>query len=302
MSGCATVTHRAGAPRGAVDVVGHRGASAYAPENTLASFALAKEMGADWFELDCTLTKDGEVIVIHDDKLDRTTDGTGEVSHYTLAELKRLDAGSKKAPEFAGERLPTLAEALDLAKQKRIGIYIEIKNGADDRALIKRIMEMAGDSTTLTPAMKRKMMALIRASGTRNLELTRKVIALIKKHRMSKNVVIQSFSPIVCAIALNEAPRIRTEMLALKDKDDPQRWPFYLKWAGLVPPRGFNTNPDCITQALLHDFHAQGMTVSLWTVDDENDVRQFAQWGVDRLITNKPDVCLKVLKDIGKHP
>ena len=65
MTGCAT-TYRAGAPEGSIDVIAHRGASAYAPENTLAAFALAAEQGADWFELDCTLTKDGEVIVIHD--------------------------------------------------------------------------------------------------------------------------------------------------------------------------------------------------------------------------------------------
>ena len=106
MSGCAT--YRAGAPKGSVDVIAHRGASAYAPENTLAAFHLASEMNADWFELDCTLTQDGEIIVIHDDTIDRTTPAEGRVADLALAELKALDAGSWRDPEFADERLPTL--------------------------------------------------------------------------------------------------------------------------------------------------------------------------------------------------
>ncbi|MBN2310352.1 MAG: glycerophosphodiester phosphodiesterase, partial [Candidatus Hydrogenedentes bacterium] len=115
-SGCATCGDTCG-PRG-VDVIAHRGASAYAPENTLAAFQLAHEMGADWFELDCTLTKDGQVLVIHDDSVERTAGVKRHVSDMTLAELKELDAGSWKDPKYAGERLPTLAEALDLAKGK----------------------------------------------------------------------------------------------------------------------------------------------------------------------------------------
>ncbi len=87
MNGCASgETDR---PEGRVDVIAHRGARAYAPENTLAAFALAAEMGADWFELDCRLTLDGEVIVIHDDTIERTTGAEGVVSEMTLAELRR---------------------------------------------------------------------------------------------------------------------------------------------------------------------------------------------------------------------
>src|ERR1035437_6734016 len=102
---------RSGQPHDAVGVIAHRGASAYAPENTLAAFDLASQMRAGWFELDCMLTRDGQVVVIHDDTLDRTTNGHGPVAAMTLAELKRLDAGSWKGPMFAGQRLPALAEA-----------------------------------------------------------------------------------------------------------------------------------------------------------------------------------------------
>ena len=170
MTGCVT-PFRPGAPKGAIDVIAHRGASAYAPENTLAAFALAKEMNADWFELDCTLSRDGHVVVIHDDTLDRTTNGEGPVRDRTLAELKQLDAGSWKDPRFAGERLPLLVEALELARERRIGVYIEIKNAQDDSALMTDIMKMAGDRKRMTPEMKRAMHRMIENSGTRNWNL-----------------------------------------------------------------------------------------------------------------------------------
>src|SRR5919197_4354903 len=93
-------------------VVGHRGAMGYAPENTLASFELAVEQGADVVELDVHLSRDGQVVVIHDEQLDRTTDGRGLVGDRTLDELKRLDAGSWFDPRFAGQRIPTLHEVL----------------------------------------------------------------------------------------------------------------------------------------------------------------------------------------------
>jgi len=301
MTGCAT-TYHAGALKGAIDVIAHRGASAYAPENTLASFKRAKELQADWFELDCTLTKDGQIIVIHDDKVDRVTNAKGAVADMTLAELKKLDAGTWKDAKFAGEKLPTLAEALDFAKAARIGVYVEIKISADDSALIRDIMKMIeGRHTPLDPKTRRQMMSMIRASRTRNLELTEKVIELVRKRRMASQVVIQSFSPIVCAIALNEAPRFRTEMLASKDKDNPERWPAYLRWMELLAPPGFNTDPESFEESLLKQCHAEGRTMAIWTLDEEADMRHFAELGADAIITNKPDVCLKLLKEMGKH-
>jgi glycerophosphoryl diester phosphodiesterase len=108
-------------------VVGHRGASGYAPENTLASFELALEQGADAVELDVHLSRDGEAIVIHDEQLERTTTGHGLVGEHTLAELRSLDAGVWFDPRFAGQRLPTLGEMLAWARG-RTRLVIEIKN------------------------------------------------------------------------------------------------------------------------------------------------------------------------------
>ncbi len=109
-------------------LLGHRGAMACAPENTMASFAEGLRQGADMLELDVHLCADGEVVVIHDEFVDRTTDGHGRVAELTLAELKKLDAGSWFDPHFAGERIPTLEEVLDWAQDK-VPLAIEIKHG-----------------------------------------------------------------------------------------------------------------------------------------------------------------------------
>lgn len=85
-------------------IIAHRGASAYAPENTFAAFEKAVELGADFIELDIQITKDGKLAVIHDDKVDRTTNGTGFVREYTMNELEQLDAGSWFGPEYQGEK------------------------------------------------------------------------------------------------------------------------------------------------------------------------------------------------------
>ena len=94
-------------------VFGHRGASAYAPMNTLPAYELAVTQGADGIELDVHLTKDKQIIIVHDETVDKTTDGTGNVHDMRLAELKELDAGSWFGAEFHGTRLPTLDEVFE---------------------------------------------------------------------------------------------------------------------------------------------------------------------------------------------
>jgi glycerophosphoryl diester phosphodiesterase len=111
--------------------IAHRGGSAYCPENTMSAFENAVLMGADYVELDVHLSKDGYIVVIHDDTVNRTTDGTGQVKDKTLEELKKVDAGSWFSDKFKGERLPTLEEVMDFAKGK-IGLVIEIKNTSGD--------------------------------------------------------------------------------------------------------------------------------------------------------------------------
>jgi glycerophosphoryl diester phosphodiesterase len=112
--------------RNSFKVIAHRGASGYAPENTLAAFQKAIDLGANMLEMDIHLSRDGEIVVIHDHTLERTTTGTGYVKDYAVKELKQFDAG-KRFEAYRGETIPTLQEVFDLAKDRAM-FAIEIKN------------------------------------------------------------------------------------------------------------------------------------------------------------------------------
>jgi glycerophosphoryl diester phosphodiesterase len=157
--------------------VGHRGAKGHAPENTFASFNLAVELGVSAVETDVHLSRDGEVVLIHDHTVDRTTDGRGFVRDMTLAELKRLDAGAWFDPRFAGQRIPTLAELLDWAHD-RVGVAIEIKNGP------------------------------IYYPG-----IAAKVLRLLKEHGMERQAILISFDHLVLREAKMIAPDVATGIL-----------------------------------------------------------------------------------------
>jgi glycerophosphoryl diester phosphodiesterase len=115
-------------PSGQPSIVGHRGAMGHCPENTLAAFDRAAELGASWVEFDVHLSADGVPVVIHDELLDRTTNGHGFVRDHSLAELRTLDAGAWYSPDYAGQRIPTLDDVLDWARRRQISVDIEIKN------------------------------------------------------------------------------------------------------------------------------------------------------------------------------
>jgi len=123
-------------------VIAHRGACAVAPENTMAAFRRAVAMGVDCIETDLHLSRDGRLIIIHDNTLNRTTNGDGLVKNFTFNELRQLDAGKWFAPEFEGETLPAVEELLDLAGQADISLYLEVKGGAGygvERAVISAL-------------------------------------------------------------------------------------------------------------------------------------------------------------------
>lgn len=121
-----------------IKVIAHRGEHLHHPENTLPAFQAAIDAGADYFELDVRTTSDGKFVLMHDSTLDRTTNGTGEVYKHTFAEIRALDAGIKFSPAFAGTKVPTLDEALDLAHGK-INVYVDTKY-ADPQQLIDTIV------------------------------------------------------------------------------------------------------------------------------------------------------------------
>jgi glycerophosphoryl diester phosphodiesterase len=108
-------------------IIGHRGAARHAPENTLAGFRAAKQLGIAWVEFDVRLSADGRCILLHDDTIDRTTDGSGMAAEMTLETLAAFDAGSWFDKHFAGETIPTLEEAIDLLGELGLGANVEIK-------------------------------------------------------------------------------------------------------------------------------------------------------------------------------
>ena len=139
--------------------IAHRGASAYAPENTLAAFDKALDLGAGHVEFDVHFSADGHVVVIHDDTVDRTTNGSGDVASFALAQLKRLDAGSWFAVQFSGERIPALGELLERYKRK-LHLHIEVKGRAEH--LSEKTIDLVRsygwvDSVTITSFQKERL-------------------------------------------------------------------------------------------------------------------------------------------------
>lgn len=138
---------------GFVHVCGHRGHSIATPENTLAALTATRENGGTSAEIDCMLTSDGEIVLMHDDFLDRTTDGSGLVSQASLAAIKALDAGAWFDPRFAGERVPTLAEAIAHAQAIGIGLVIEIKEFLQINRLVRRLREVFDETAARSDAI-----------------------------------------------------------------------------------------------------------------------------------------------------
>ncbi len=297
--GCAT-GFVPGAPEGSIDVIAHRGASAYAPENTMVSFRKAMELKADWFELDVHLTADNKLAIIHDDELKRVTGAEGKVTQKKWDEIKNLDAGSWFSSEYKGERIPLLEDTLKLAKNK-IGVYIELKSSDNDHPIIPLIIMNIAGKDKMTPELKKKLDDVIYGSKSRNITLAQETINAVRKMKIEKQVVIQTFSPVICYVLINEAPDLRTEFLGEESEEHPEWWNYYVLFGKLLNVAGMNVNRKHLTKERIDQFHADGKTVAVWTVDDEEEMKKFANWGVDSIITNKPDVALNILREIGKR-
>ena len=133
------------AGNGFVHVCGHRGNSIASPENTLAALTSTRDNGGTSAEIDVMLTADGELVLMHDDFLDRTTNGNGLVGMSKWLKSGRLDAGSWFGPAFAGERVPTLAEALDHAREIGLGLVVEVKESRNLDGVVDRLADLIED-------------------------------------------------------------------------------------------------------------------------------------------------------------
>ena len=238
---------------------GHRGASAYAPENTLASFNLAFDLGADGVELDVSLTKDGVPVVIHDDRVDRTTDGRGAIRDMTLAEIKRLDAGAKFDAKFRGEKILTLAEVLSTVGKRGI-VNIELKSGklanvGLETAAIAKVIEETG-------AVDR--------------------------------VIISSFNH----FALHRMHDIdaRLPIGFLYFNRVPISFP-YAETRPLAHPTALHPRFVVVTPGFVQWARGKKYEINTWTVDEPEEMRRLIALGVDSIMTNQPDVLRRVSID-----
>ncbi len=246
-------------PSGDPHVIAHRGFSGVAPENTLAAFRRAIAVGADMFELDVLLSKDGHVVVIHDETVDRTTDGTGKVSDLTLDELTALDAGSWFAPEFEDERIPTLAHALRLAKDQ-ILVNIEIKTEAVTDELRGGIVE--------------------------------KTLEVVNALTMKDSVVISSFDPRALAQMRALDSDIRTATLYSERMHGTAGPGEAMKAVG---SNGFNSSHSQVEASMVEECHRLGRPIAVYTVNEEADMHRVIELGVDAIFTDRPDRLIELL-------
>jgi glycerophosphoryl diester phosphodiesterase len=271
--------------------IAHRGASAYAPEHTVHAYKLAMEQGADYVEQDLAVTKDGVLVCIHDLTLERTTDveqvfpdrfvETREgpqpgrrwlVNDFTLAEIKRLDAGAWFDRKFAGSRILTFQEAIDLVRTKPgTGIYPELKDPEFYR--------------------QRKITTATLFAG------------VLRKNNLLKDpampVVLQSFDDETLKLAAKDIPMVpRAFLVEPKDAarlDSAAELKEIATWAtGIAPHKSIVDK----LPALVAEAHAAGLTVTLWTFRSSNtgtfasvrdEMRHYLRLGVDELFTDNPD-------------
>ncbi|KUN39346.1 glycerophosphodiester phosphodiesterase [Streptomyces longwoodensis] len=247
-------------------VVAHRGASAYAPENTLAAVDEAAARDARWVENDVQRTKDGELVVIHDDGLGRTTDAEDvfpgrapwKVKDFTAAEIARLDAGSWFSPAYAGTRVPTLEQYLRTVESHHQGLLLEVKNPELYPGIEQQILKELGNENWLD------------------------------QRHLAGRLIVQSFSADSLRTVHALAPEVRTGLLGTPKAAD---LPTYARFVDLVNP-----SHTSLSAAYVSAVHAQtgphGLPLRLfaWTVDDADTARTVVGYGADGLISNKPDV------------
>lgn len=235
---------------------GHRGAPMVAPENTLASFQKARELGADGVELDVMLCADGEPVVIHDFSVERTTNGHGRVRELTLAQLKALDAGSWFDPQFTGERIPTLREVTAWAGKDML-LNIELKSTS-----------IHGDG------------------------LEEKVIAIVKEFGLEHRVVLSSFNPFALWRVKQLVPHLHTGLLYAGDLPIFLRRAWLRP---LARPNALHPHYQMVTDGYIAWARRKRYRINVWTPDQIADWQRLIRQKVDIIITNRPDALAAVL-------
>jgi glycerophosphoryl diester phosphodiesterase len=247
-------------------VIAHRGASGHAPEHTFASWDLAAEFGADYLEQDLQMTKDGVLVVMHDETLDRTvrkggTPVTGRVIDHTLSELREMEAGSWYGQAFDGQPVPTLEEVLK--RYPDANLYIETKKPEE------------------APGMEEALLAMLEQYGLTEPACT------------SWKVLIQSFSEASLRKMHAMNPRLPLIQLLERDFSASGSPAAYMR---MISEYAIGIGPHCsnVDQTLIEAAHASCLHVHPYTVDDPAEMERLASIGTDGMFTNLPDRLLEM--------
>ena len=252
-------------------VIAHQGGDGVWPGDTLFAFENAVKIGADVLEMDAHITKDGQIVLMHDERVDRTTDGTGLIEDLTLDQLKQLDAAYKWSNDGGntfpyrgqGIQVPTLEELFQKLPQMRYVIEIKLTTNPIDKPLCE----------------------------------------LIRKYNMQEKVVVASFHDqamknfrATCPEVATSASRGEVTKFVLLGK---------IFLSGLVAPQYESIQPPydpaesknipIMTKRFIREAHAKNLAVEPWTVDDPELMKQYIAWGVDGIMTDRPDLMLEVL-------
>jgi glycerophosphoryl diester phosphodiesterase len=236
-------------------IFAHRGASAHAPENTLAAFELALEQKADAIELDVKLSADGRAVVIHDSTLNRTTGTHGRVKDLSLAELQSLDAGSFFSERYGGEKIPTLEDVFE-AVGKRTVINVELTNYTTPRD-----------------------------------QLVETVCMLVKKFGLQKHVLFSSFFASNLSKARAYLPEVPRGLLAFDGWLGAWARSFGFNFGRYQALHPYLKD---VTPQQVQRVHRLNRRIHVWTVNAAEDMRRLFHWGVDAIFTDDPQLAVQV--------
>ena len=244
-------------------VIAHRGYSLVAPENTILSYRKAIEAGADMIELDINLTRDGELVMIHDHRLERTTNGTGYVHDHTLSDIQLLDAGYHFRPYIKGATIPTTEETIKLAIETGIKVCFEIKGGEVERAKI----------------------------------IARKLMALFIKYKVFEWASISSYYPEACAVARELSPELVITRERLPD-DSKFKLTEAIKQANILNSPIMLSDFHTLDKKAVDGLHTAGIAMWSWNPFERSEIEQVIAFGVDGIMGDNPEVARKLVDAI----
>lgn len=237
-------------------IFAHRGVSSLAPENTMAAFERVLETKTNWIETDVSITSDGNIFMLHDDQLDRTTDISGEITSFKSSEIVNADAGSWFADDFTGEKMPTLDEFIDFVYKNNLNVNIELKSVTGDKAneLANKLCEV----------------------------LAQKIVKIQDK----SEIIISSFSPIMLEKFYKLKPELKYACLFRKN-DFRSDWQLLMQ---ATHSRAVHIEDEGLTKSKIQMIKKYNYDINVYTVDKKDRANQLFNWGADGIFTNKAHI------------